>query len=163
MSHYVLPSIDQVGELFETLVGRNVSASKGKPQFLRPTNKLTVASYQSHESSDLVGAAVFDMGISVYASAALSMIPASGVSGAVKTGAMPPNIAENLAEIFNIASQLFATGDGEDHSRLNEHYAAVKEVPADLQKAIKGAMKKKVDVKIDIDGYGLGLTSFFLF
>ena len=162
MSHYVLPSIDQVGELFETLVGRPVQAKKGKPQFLRPTNKLTVASYKGHASDDLVGAAVFDMGVSVYASAALSMIPADGVAAAARSGVMPPNIAENLAEIFNIASQLIATADG-DFARLNEHFGAVKDVPAELQKEIKGAMKKKIDVAVSISGYGDGLTSFFLF
>lgn len=147
--------------MLNMLVGRGVTSKKGKPQFIRPTAKLTVASFKAFDSDDLVGAAIFDIGLSVYASAALSMIPASGVSAVIASGRLPDNIAENLAEVYNIACNLLATPDG-DFSRLSTHYITAKEVPADLAQLIKGS-KHKVHVGIDVEGYGGGLASFYVF
>ncbi len=143
------------------LVGRGVTSKKGKPQFIRPTSKLTVAAFKAFDSDDLVGAAIFDMGLSVNASAALSMIPASGVSAVIASGRLPDNIAENLAEVFNIACSLLATEEG-DFSRLSTHYISAKDVPADLAKSIK-TTKHKVHVGLDVEGYGGGIASFYVF
>lgn len=161
MSHYVLPSPDQVTDLFEMLVGRSVSAKKGKPQFIRPTAKLTVASFKRHDTDELAGACIFDVALAVYASAALSMIPASAVSGSIATGKIQENIAENLAEVFNVACQLLQTQDG-DFARLDQHFNHAKDVPADLVAKIKGT-KKTAHVGVEIQGYGSGLASFYLF
>lgn len=161
MSHYLLPSPDQVADLFGMLVGRGVTAKKGKPQFIRPTAKLTVAAFKRHDDESLAGACIFDAPLAVYSSAALSMIPASAVSGAASTGRMEANIVENLAEVFNVACQLLQTPDG-DFARLADHYSAAKDVPADLVKTIKGT-KKTLHVGIEIQGYGSGLASFYLF
>lgn len=161
MSHYLLPSSSQVSDLFGMLVGRGVTAKKGKPQFIRPTAKLTVAIFKRHDNEELAGACIFDYPLAVYSSAALSMIPASAVSSAAATGRMEQNIAENLAEVFNVACQLLQTQDG-DFARLAEHYNTAKEVPADLVKQIKGT-KKTVHVGLEIQGYGSGLASFYLF
>lgn len=160
MSHYLLPTPDAVAEMFNLLVGRPVTPKKGKPQFIRPGAKLTVAAFKGVDSEDVVGAAVFDMALSVYGSAALSMIPVTAVSGAVSSGALPDNIAENLGEVYNVACQLLATGEGE-FSRLADHYTVASKVPADLSKAIKGT-KEKIHVGIEIQGYGSGLASFYL-
>lgn len=163
MSHYLLPSPDQVTDLFAMLVGRRVTSSKGKPQFIRPTAKLTVASFKRHDDDELAGACIFDAPLAVYSSAALSMIPASAVSAAASSGRMEANITENLAEVFNVACQLLQTPDG-DFARLDQHFHNPKDVPADLVKLIKGTKRdKNVHVGIEIEGYGKGLASFYLF
>lgn len=160
MTYYVLPKPKQVADLVEMLVGRPTTEKKGKPQFLRPTAKVAVAAFKGFDSEDIVGACVFDIALAVNASAALSMIPASAVKGAIATGRMADNITENLAEVFNVACQLIHTNEG-DFARLASHWESVKDVPEDIKKSIKGT-KKNVHVGVDIEGYGPGLASFYL-
>lgn len=160
MSHYLLPTPDAVAEMFGLLVGRAVAPMKGKPQFIRPGAKLTVACFKAHDTEDLVAAAIFDMPLSVYASAALSMIPASAVTGAASSGKLPDNIAENLGEVFNVACQLIETGEGE-FARLQSAYVVASDVPANVVTAIK-ATKTNLHVGLDVQGYGSGLASFYI-
>jgi hypothetical protein len=161
MAELHLPTPAHAAEIFETLLGRKVSARPGKKLPVKPLAKLAVAGYKVPETGELGAGVVFDMALAVYASAALSMIPLAAVAAAAKSGVLAPNIEENLGEIFNVCTQLLVTDD-DATSLLDAHYTNVKAVPDGLAKSINGA-KEHVELTLEIEGYGPGLAAFCVF
>ncbi|MCA9548643.1 MAG: hypothetical protein KC933_01325 [Myxococcales bacterium] len=161
MADLHLPTPAQAAEIFETLLGRKVVAKPGKKLPIKPIAKLAVAGYKVPTTGALGAGVVFDIPLAVYASAALSMIPASAVASGAKSGVLPTNLEENLGEIFNICTQLLVTED-DATAILDGTYSNVKNIPDELVKAINGATEK-IEVTIEIEGYGPGLATFHVF
>ena len=157
---YRLPKPEQVSELFTTLVGRSVALKKARPQFLRAGAKVAVATYLPSEGDDVAGVCIFDMPLAVYVSAALSMIPRVTAAEAANSGVLEPNMAENLTEVFNVASQLICS-EGDEQARLGDRFLSARELPEALFKRVRSA-KNKLHVGLEIDGYGPGVATFLV-
>lgn len=71
----------------------------------------SIAEYLN-EASEVVGFIACDLETSCRLGSALTQIPAGRVDEAIKDGAMPESISENLAEVFNISLNLLTAADG---------------------------------------------------
>ena len=91
------PACSEVTELMKDLFGLNVSESSPTVHPL-----YSIAEY-CNPDGEAVGYMACDLATSCRLGAALTQVPAGRVDEAVKDGAMPENLAENLYEVFNIS------------------------------------------------------------
>lgn len=96
------PACSEVTELMKDLFGLNVSESSPTVHPL-----YSIAEY-CNPDGEAVGYMACDLATGCRLGAALTQVPAGRVDEAVKDGAMPENLAENLYEVFNISVNLIA-------------------------------------------------------
>ena len=102
-----LTTKDQVVQLLSDLYGLDVSEIEPSTPRI-----YSIAEYLNEESK-AVGYIACDLETGCRLGAALTQIPAGRVEEAVKDGAMPDSIMENLHEVLNICVNLLtATGGG---------------------------------------------------
>jgi hypothetical protein len=78
----------------------------------------------------------------------------------VRSGLLPVQLGENVAEVLNVAASLF-NADGAPHLRLDSVYGGDMPVPADVATLSK-AYSPRLDVELDVAGYGTGIWSVVL-
>jgi hypothetical protein len=159
MTTAMLPAAKDVREMLEGLVGRTVVVSPGAPVTPANDRPVAVAVYVSPEMS-VNALCLMDLGAAAYTSGALALLPPGGCQDAVEEdGELSGMLVEALHEVVNIVSALFNT-PGAPHSRLHKLYAPGEDVPGDLAGMLAGF--NRIDLAIDIQGYGKGELSLVL-
>ncbi|SFC32649.1 hypothetical protein SAMN04487968_105189 [Nocardioides terrae] len=153
-SHLPLPK--QIKDLFEGVLGRDVTLSPSAPFAPGPKAPASVAVYVD-DALRITGLIVCDLRVSAYAGGALGLVPLGGADAAVEAGALTETLAENLYEVLNIAASMF-NEPGADHLRLHELHPAGVPLPP-LVRAQTLTLGRREDVSIDIAGYGAGQLS----
>lgn len=144
----VHPAAEDVGRLLGRLFGKRVVAKRGQP--LRSP---AMASAYVGTDGQIVAACAFDLAAANYAAAALAMMPPTVAAAAIRAVKVGPDTLDNLREVCNIMTQLF---DGSSsHVKLRDVAKVVPPLPADLS-ALMTRPVKRVDLDIDIAGYGKG-------
>jgi hypothetical protein len=98
--------------------------------------------------------------MTAYAGAAIGLIPAGGAQDAVKERSLPPMLTDNLGEVLNVLAALF-NAEGAPHLKLYASYPPGTDAPPDVI-ALGKAIGNRLDLAVDIPGYGAGTLSLVL-
>jgi hypothetical protein len=159
MSTTLLPAAKDVRDMLEGLVGRTVVVSPGAPVTPAPDKPVAVAVYVAPDMS-VNALCLMDLGAAAYTAGGLALLPPGGCQDAVEEdGELSGMQLEALHEVVNVLSALFNT-PGAPHSKLHKLYAPGEEVAADLAGML--AAFNRVDLALDIQGYGKGAMSLVL-
>ena len=147
-----MPKIDRLGEQLTSLLGKEttVSESAGPNAFEADCH---TARYFTRDDR-LAALCQVDLAVAAFLGAALAMVPAGGAEEAVKEGELGANLIDAYSEVANIMAGLLCA-DGYPHVRW---VSVAKSLDAltDDDKAIVAGPKQRIDVEIEIEGYGGG-------
>ncbi len=152
-----LPAAKDVRDMLTGLVGKPVAVNPGPPVTPTPDKPVSVAVYvDPHMAVNAI--CVMDLGASAYTGAALALLPPGGAQDAVEEdGELTALLVEALHEVVNVLSALFNT-PGAPHSKLHKLYAPGEDLPGDIQGML--ANFNRIDLAIEVPGYGKGAVSF---
>ena len=159
MNAVPLPVAQDVRELVEGLLGRAVDARQAHKGVDLKNRENLVGAYVTDEGH-VAAIILVDLAGAAHLGAALGLAPRSAADAAVKGGLLPVQLGENVAEVLNVAASLF-NADGGPHLRLLAVYGGDAPVPADIAQWAK-AYSPRVDLELDINGYGTGGWSIVL-
>ncbi|HET7658777.1 MAG TPA: hypothetical protein VFK66_00205 [Oryzihumus sp.] len=150
----VLPPPKRIRDLFADLLGREVDISPCLepvvPTLLRPC---AIGVYVTDDIK--TGAVVCaDLELAARAGAALSLVPKAGADAAIEGRYIPQNLLDNFAEVINVFAGLFNVPNA-PHLKLYSVVAPDETPPADLVPLVR-RVTRRVDLRLAIDGYGLG-------
>jgi hypothetical protein len=149
-----LPSRQAVRDLLEGMTGRDVTIADGNPVPNKPTNVIAV---YVNVNLGVQALAVVDLAGAARLGGALGMLPIGGVEDAIDDKDLYGSLRSNCYEILNVLSAVFNVADA-PHVKLYEMYATGDAVPADIL-SLSQMLGCRMDVTIDVDGYGQGLLS----
>ncbi|MCR1786375.1 hypothetical protein KVF89_27830 [Nocardioides carbamazepini] len=154
-----LPQPKQLRDLLADLLGRDVTLSPSTPFAPGPDTPAAVAVYVD-DSLRISALIACDLAFSARAGAAIGLAPLADAEAAIADGKVTDTIAENLAEVLNIAASTFNV-TGADHLRLHTVHPAGP--PLDPQVRISTlTLGRREDLRVDIAGYGTGQLSVVL-
>ena len=154
-----LPVPKQIKDLFEGVLGRDVTLAPSPPFAPGPKAPASVAVYVD-DSLRITALIACDLPLSAYAGGALGLVPVAGAQAAVDAGALTETLAENLYEVLNIAASMF-NAPGAEHLRLHEVHPAGVPLPP-MVRAQALTLGRREDVTLDVAGYGKGQLSVVL-
>ena len=152
-----LPVAFQVRTLLEELFGRPVEVKPGPPWAPLNGEPGTFALYVD-DSYVVRAIGVCDVRFSAYASAAIGLMPPATAETAVKERALDTTSQENLYEVLNICAALYNV-EGATHMKLHQVHHVGTSVAPQVQ-ALSAVLGRRLDLSIDIGGYGTGRISF---
>ena len=160
MSETVLPSAQEVRELVEGLLGRDVQVLTGG-RIIDPAEPggAMVGSYVDRLLR-LRALVVLDLAFAARCGAAIGLVPNRLSEEDVAAQELSDTLAENAAEVLNVTASLFNTPDA-PHLRLDAVYQPVQPLPHDIARWVK-AYVPRLDLTVDISGYGEGAFSVLL-
>jgi hypothetical protein len=124
---------------------------KSRTALLTARDYAIVASYNDNDGL-IKRLLVCDYSFANYAGAALSAIPLATASSAIKAGTVADNILENLAEVMNVAVNLFIDSFG---GRLElESVLRVADLSPETQALLLADNRAKIEVAIPRYGSG---------
>ena len=143
--------------LLTAALRRDVKMTKAKP----PTGaEAPIAGMFVDGNNKPIGACLVDLSLAAYAGSALSLIPADAARDSIKARELDDFMQDNFAEVLNICSRLFDI-DSEHRVRLSATSFPPNLYPADVA-TIVGGPAKRMDVDLEISGYGKGRFSLLL-
>lgn len=149
-----LPTPEVVAQQLGALLRRPVKAT--------PTTVKSAASpsFGVYHTGDEQPVAVCgaDLSFAAYSAAAFSMIPEETAEETVKAGQLDEGMAEIFGEVLNVASRMFGEYDTRRITLMGKSYSPAPPTP-DMVKVIR-ASREKLDLEIEIEGYGKGLLMF---
>jgi hypothetical protein len=152
-----LPDGEGVAKFFSATLRREVTASAVKPT---PDANLIVGGHFVNGSKILIGGCFADKALAAYAGAAFSLIPADVAKESLKAPELDEISLENFAEILNICSGVFQGGSDKRVTLTTIEYPGKPRSEASM-KMLKNPVKR-LDLELDIDGYGKGRITFAL-
>lgn len=152
-----IPNDETVGELLETLVGREVKCAWTPGTHPLP-DRGQLAVY-SDDSDITVAVAVADVGFVCRSGGALVMMPPGGLDEAVDGGEYPESIVENFSEVVNIMASLL-NSDASPHVRLTHVQDAALPIEDPRAPEIMAKPSKRRVFDVTITGYGRGRIIF---
>jgi hypothetical protein len=149
-----LPSRHAVRSLLEGLVGRDVEIRDAAPVPAKATNVVAV-----YVNDKLAVSAVIVVNLEAAAQlgGALAMLPKGGVADAIAERDLYPSLRDNCYEVLNVLAAVFNVPEA-PHVRLYEMFGPNGSVPADIA-ALSAAVGSRMDVELEVSGYGKGLMS----
>ncbi|MCV2490026.1 hypothetical protein OF117_11705 [Geodermatophilus sp. YIM 151500] len=152
-----LPAAKDVRDMLAGLVGKPVTVSPGAPVTPTPDKPVSVAVYVDPGMA-VNALCVMDLAASAYTAGALALLPPGGCQDAVEEdGELTPLLAEALHEVVNVLSALFNV-PGAPHSKLHALHAAGDDLPGDVAGML--AAFNRIDLSVEVPGYGTGALSF---
>ena len=147
-----MPRIERLGEQLTSLLGKEttVTESAGANVFEGDAH---TARYFTRDDKLAVLCQV-DLAVAAFLGAALAMVPVGGAEEAVKEGELGANLVDAYSEVANIMAGLLCS-DGYPHVRWIS-IARSLDALTDDDKAVVANPKKRIDVQIQIEGYGGG-------
>jgi hypothetical protein len=154
-----LPAAKDVRDMLAALLGKPVSVSPGAPVTPTPQRPVSVALYVDPGMA-INALCVMDLGASAYTGGALALLPPGGCQEAVEEdGELTALQLEALHEVVNVLSALLNI-PGAPHSKLHRLYAPGEDLPGDVAGML--ANFNRIDLALEVPGYGKGALSFVL-
>ena len=154
-----VPAAKDVKDMLTGLVGKPVSVSPGAPVTPTPAEPVAVAVYVDPGMA-INALCVLDLGAAAYTGGALALLPPGGCQDAVEEDKELSSMqVEALHEVVNVLSALLNTA-GAPHSKLHRLYAPGEDLPGDVAGLL--ANFNRIDLAIEVSGYGKGGISFVL-
>ncbi len=155
----VLPAAKNVRDVLTGLVGKEITVSPGAPVTPAEDKPVAVAIYVDPYMA-VNALCVMDLGAAAYTAAALALLPPGGAQDAVEEdGELTGLLVEALHEVVNVLSALLNVA-GAPHSKLHSLHAPGEDLPGDVQGML--ANFNRLDLAIEVPGYGRGALSFVL-
>ena len=152
-----IPDPKPVRDLLGDLLGRQVEVRPGEPLSPEDAELTTMAVYVDDTlTMRLVGVA--DLPFAAYAGAAIGLVPPGGAEIAIEERSMPASVQENFYEVLNICAALFNV-DEAPHVKLHAVHFPGEQVPPQAT-TLACVLGRRLDLEVDIAGYGTGRLSF---
>lgn len=160
MSDTPLPSAQEVRELIEGLLGRDVQVLTGG-RIVDPAEPggAMVGSYVDRLLR-LRALVVLDLALAARVGAAIGLVPNRVSEADVADLELSDALADNAAEVLNVTASLFNAEDA-PHLRLDGVTQPGQPLPHDVARWVK-AYVPRLDLTVDIAGYGEGAISVLL-
>ncbi|GAA0483297.1 hypothetical protein Ade02nite_65550 [Paractinoplanes deccanensis] len=155
----VLPGTLAVRNLFEDLLGREVTVSPGDPLSADEVNTSTIAIFTDN-AQQIYGVLGMDLALSANAGAALGLLPAGAAEDSIDEKKLFPNLAENVGELCNVLTSLL-NKEGAPHIKLYQVVYPGDPLPADARAHLM-ALGRRVDLMVEVNRYGKGKFSLSL-
>lgn len=154
-----LPPAEAVARMLSDLLGRPCSVKPAaKPGFADQG----IIGVLVDKAGQTRGLTFSDKAFAALSGAALALIPRAVAEEAVKKGVVPQSLLENHQEIINISTALFnAVNVDADHLKLKEAIATSPATPQALRTFLIKP-NARLDLAIDISGYGVGKLSLLV-
>ncbi len=153
-----LPTADDLRALLNGLFDRAVTVQTEERPALRGRDVQVVGSYA--DDTGAPRAVVFcDLVMGNVLGAALALVPAPRVQEALAGGAVPGDLADNTREVLNVAASLFNHGPA--HLKLKDTWVVPEPVGEDVVAFLREP-GRRVDLRVDVPGYGSGLLALLL-
>lgn len=154
-----LPVPKEVRDLFEDLLGRPITVGTANP-VLAEDIKTTLVSLYTDAQKKLWAVVGMDLPLTVYSGAAIGLLPPGGAQDCVEDGVVTEIVAENVREVCNIMTSLL-NREGGPHLKLYQVVLPGEQVPSDAG-ALLLALGRRLDLTVDVGGYGSGRVSVTL-
>lgn len=151
-----LPAVKDVVELFDHLLSRPVTASRGHRVEVTLEHPGVVAVYVDDRLA-MYAVVLFDLALAAHAGAALALYPPEVAHAAVEIQILSDALAENVSEIMNVMTPLLSATDA-PHLRLHKVYQADDRLPPDIA-ALASTLGRRLDLGLAISGYDSGELS----
>ncbi len=152
-----LPTPVEIRELLEGVLGRDIEVVVGAPAVNPAEAPGAVVGVYTDDQKSIRALLLMDLELAAYAGAALALVPVSQAEQAIVNQALPENLYENIAEVLNIAASLF-NKEGVPHVKLFQAFQPDEVLPPDAAKWVL-AFVRRLDMKLDVNGYGPGRIS----
>lgn len=152
MSLATLPTTKDFKDLVEGLLGRDVTLSDSSHRITEDDQ--TVVGVFVDGLGRIAACAGFDVPLAVFLGAAVALTPPGGAQDMAADGEITAMVAENLFEIFNVASALFHN-DSDDQVTLGGMYLPGQALPPQAA-AWLSTPTGRLDLDADVAGYGSG-------
>jgi hypothetical protein len=152
----ILPAAKDIRDLLEGLLGKDVTVSPGEPVSLNDGAALAVYVNPQLSTNAIC---LMDVPLAAWFAGALALLPKGGLEDAIDEGELSAMHLEVVYEVVNVAAALF-NGGGVTHSKLYKLYAPGEAVPGDLAGLAAGF--NRIDLAVDVAGYGKGVMSIVL-
>ena len=155
----VIPASIAVRNLFEDLLGRDVSVASGDPMTADdlPTGVIAVYTDSAEQLYAVLG---MQLALAANAGAALGLIPAGAAEDSIEEGKLFPNLAENVFELCNVLTSLL-NREGAPHVKLYQVIYPGMVLPNDARAHLL-ALGKRLDLTVEVARYGKGKFSLSL-
>jgi hypothetical protein len=155
----VIPGSLAVRNLFEDLLGREVTVSPGTPleQADMPTATLAVFTDTSQKLYAVLG---MQLPLAANVGAALGLLPAGAAEDAVDEKKLTPALSENVFELCNVLTSLLNV-EGAPHVKLYQCIYPGMSIPQDVVAHLM-ALGRRLDLMIEVARYGKGKFSLSL-
>ena len=97
---------------------------------------------------------MLDVALAANASAALVLIPPGVAGESARSGKLSENLYENVKEVLNVCSRLFAV-PGTPHVRMKGTHLVPPPAPAEIA-GMLGKPNSRLDLEINVPGYAGG-------
>jgi hypothetical protein len=154
-----LPVTKEVRDLLEELLGRTVNVEPADPIRQADLANTTISVYRDNDAS--IGAIVgMDFKLTVYAAAAIGLVPPGGAEACIEDREISAMLAENAIEVCNILTSLLHQAH-QPHLKLDQTYLPGQSPSTDAT-AHSVAIGRRLDLTVEIAGYGSGKLSIVL-
>jgi hypothetical protein len=154
MSTYPMPKPSTVASVMGDLIGKDVTVNPGDPFPLGPDNPFTVVLFRDDEG--FPGAVMIcDLAASIFAGAALSVMPPAEASKAVKKKLLEGTLFDNFKEVVNIVGGSLFNSPDTPHLVLREIWLTPRKLSSELKTLFAGPSERS-DMKVEIEEYGEG-------
>lgn len=158
MQHY-LPTVEAVQRLLMGLLGRNVTLKKGVAGSYGDRARAALGHYVRDDGN--VGMLwASELGLMANAAAALTLIPHDVVNAGLRSGALGPDLVENIHEVLNVGASLMNHAPAA-HVKLKEVLFTPGKVPQEVTQVL-GRPAVRLDLEVAIAGYAGGKMSILL-
>jgi hypothetical protein len=151
-----VPDRKQIKDLFEGLLGRDVTVGDAAPVPLDSRPRPTTAVYVD-DKNQLSSVVLMDFPLTAWAGAALALLPKGGAEDAIDGSDLPQSLLENAAELLNVLAAPIGEASGV-HQRLHQTFGPTELPPSDVV-ARSATLGAREDVAVGIHGYGSGNLS----
>lgn len=155
----VLPGSLAVRNLFEDLLGREVTVGPGDPLTADEVATATVAIF-TDTSQQIYGVLGMQLSLAANAGAALGLLPAGAAEDSIDEKKLFPNLAENVFELCNVLTSLL-NREGSPHVKLYQVIYPGDPLPADARAHLL-ALGRRIDLMVEVNRYGKGKFSLSL-
>jgi hypothetical protein len=155
----LLPGTLAVRNLFEDLLGREVTVSPGDPLSADEITTATVAIF-TDSSQQIYGVLGMQLSLAANAGAALGLLPAGAAEDSIDEKKLFPNLAENVGELCNVMTSLL-NKEGGPHIKLYQVVYPGDPLASDARAHLM-ALGRRVDLMVEVKKYGKGKLSLSL-
>jgi hypothetical protein len=155
----VIPGSLAVRNLFEDLLGRDVTVSPGAPLEAAELSTSVIAVF-TDTSQQLYAVLGMQLSLAANAGAALGLLPAGAAEDSIEEKKLTPNLAENVFELCNVLTSLLNV-EGAPHIKLYQVVYPGMDLPNDARAHLL-ALGRRLDLTIEVARYGKGKFSLSL-
>lgn len=155
-----LPAALEVREHWEGLVGRDIQVTTGGPMVDPVLNGGAMVGVYVDRLLALRALVLFDLPLAARMGAAIALVPSTAAETCVAEEQLSAALAENAGEILNVTAALFNVGDA-PHLKLDTVYAPREPLPSDVAQWVL-AYVRRLDLEVDVTGYGAGSASILV-